>query len=451
MLRLFAERSVFEISATACSFKSRERKVFVMKRISIVLGLIMLFFALIYACGGGGGGGATPTLSFSTFQPASIVIGQPTFTGNLPNQSANPAALPAANTLNSPYGNPLVDAGKLYVPDCGNHRVLVFNSVPTTNNASASFVLGQPDMVSTGTGTAADRMSCPQTVRASNGKLFVDEYGNSRVMIFSLPSLTTNGVPAEVVVGQAGYDTPVTDCTGTTLFQPEDIAVAGGKLIVADSNHNRVLIWNSIPTTNGVPADVVLGQSSFTSCVANDTFRTGATGTASAETLNYPAGLWSDGTRLIVADSFNNRILIWSSFPASSSAPADIVLGQNDFTHRTGNDDLQSNATGTATARTFFFPYLIDSNGNQLFAVDSNNNRVLIWNSIPTANFTPADIVLGQGDFAHIAGNDDDQNNIGEATPTARTLSGPNGIHVYGTRLFVVEGNNHRLLMYEKH
>ena len=34
--------------------------------------------------------------------------------------------------------------------------------------------------------------------------------------------------------------------------------------MVADTDNNRVLIWNSIPTTNGANADLVLGQDNFT-------------------------------------------------------------------------------------------------------------------------------------------------------------------------------------------
>ncbi|MEO7523220.1 MAG: hypothetical protein ABIT58_03960 [Ferruginibacter sp.] len=38
-------------------------------------------------------------------------------------------------------------------------------------------------------------------------------------------------------------------------------------------------------------------------------------GEASAATLLYPSGVWSDGIKLIVADAWNHRVLIWNSFP----------------------------------------------------------------------------------------------------------------------------------------
>ena len=43
----------------------------------------------------------------------------------------------------------------------------------------------------------------------------------------------------------------------------------GQRLYVTDLGHNRVLIWNSIPTQNGQAADVVVGQPNMTSELDN--------------------------------------------------------------------------------------------------------------------------------------------------------------------------------------
>ena len=40
------------------------------------------------------------------------------------------------------------DATHMYVADLGQSRVLIFNTIPTTNGASADVVVGQPDFVS---------------------------------------------------------------------------------------------------------------------------------------------------------------------------------------------------------------------------------------------------------------------------------------------------------------
>jgi hypothetical protein len=69
---------------------------------------------------------------------------------------------------------------------------------------------------------------------------------------------------------------------------------------VTDYLNHRVLIWSSVPTSNGQPADLVLGQTDMASAV---------NGTA-ANLLRYPYGAHSDGTRLVVADFYNNRVLL---------------------------------------------------------------------------------------------------------------------------------------------
>ena len=51
---------------------------------------------------------------------------------------------------------------------------------------------------------------------------------------------------------------------------PQGVWIQNGKLYIADTGYNRVLIYNHIPTTNGVAADVVLGQPNFTTFVQVD-------------------------------------------------------------------------------------------------------------------------------------------------------------------------------------
>jgi DNA-binding beta-propeller fold protein YncE len=113
---------------------------------------------------------------------------------------------------------------------------------------------------------------------------------------------------------------------------PDAVVTPDGKLLVADSGHNRVLVWNQIPLTSGQPADLVLGQPDFTSCDANAPMSQGGASLVSNRSLAAPVGLWTDGTRLVVIDAGNHRALIWNSFPRSNFQPADLVLGQPDFT-----------------------------------------------------------------------------------------------------------------------
>jgi len=120
------------------------------------------------------------------------------------------------------------------------------------------------------------------------------------------------------------------------------VAIAGDTLFVADANrasftpiNNRVLLYRNL--SNSIPkpgdefarysgrcpacvgtADVVLGQPDFTK-----------TDIALTQTgLRLPTAIASDGRVLAVADTANNRVLLWRSVPATNDQPADIVLGK---------------------------------------------------------------------------------------------------------------------------
>ncbi len=73
------------------------------------------------------------------------------------------------------------------------------------------------------------------------------------------------------------------------------------------------------------------------------------------------------------------------------------------------------------------FAYIANSGDNTVSVysinlADSDNNRVLVWNSMPTVSFTPADRVLGQSDFTRNTSNNGNQDGAGDATPPGCTL-----------------------------
>jgi hypothetical protein len=95
--------------------------------------------------------------------------------------------------------------------------------------------------------------------------------------------------------------------------------------------------------------------------------------------LSGPQGvlLFSDatsptGTKLAVADTLNNRVLIWNKVPQSTAElrPPDVVLGQPGFTTTTPN-------TSGISAKTLSRPSSIASDGTYLIVGDLSNRRVL--------------------------------------------------------------------------
>lgn len=171
------------------------------------------------------------------------------------------------------------------------------------------------------------------------------------------------------------------------MLDPVGVSSDGAHLFVADTGYNRVLIWNSIPTQNGKPADVEIGQPNFVSTLANDNTDLcplASPGVYPAEcgrTLNFPSFVLSDGTRLFVADGGNDRVLIFNRIPTQNAAEADIVLGQPDefASQVTSVSSLFNpllNQSGAAVNPT---PTSLAWDGTNLYVTDPSNRRILVY------------------------------------------------------------------------
>jgi len=367
-----------------------------------------------------------PFLAFTNGQAASVVIGQPNFDSFEPNQGGSPSA----NSFNGPEDLKVVNS-RLYITDINNHRVLGFNAIPTANNTNADFVIGQDSFTTSTSGINSNQLDSPKTIAFGDNHFFIAH--NSPGRIHHWTGAPESNVNAEFVMGQSGFVTGnISVCESNTFYSTIRSQIyADGKLVASDISGNRVYIWNSIPTTSGVAPDVILGQQSTARCAANDVNDDGVSESApTASTLSRPAGVWSDGTRLVIADRNNNRVLIWNSFPTSNFQPANLVLGQPDFITAEA-PLLGENATEMSSPRSVY------SNGNQLFL--SVGERILIWDSWPTNNEQAANRVLGHADLIG------DIDNLGNNA----LLGQPQGLAVDGNKLLVVDNSNERVLIFE--
>lgn len=174
------------------------------------------------------------------------------------------------------------------------------------------------------------------------------------------------------------------------FLAPRGVCLHSGRLMVSDTGRNRVFIWHQLPEGLVQEPDVVLGQEDADSAGRN------AGGKVSAQTLQYPSGIWSDGVRLIVADAWNHRVLIWHTLPVSQGQAADVVIGQPGF------DQNEPNIAGLGaapTGRSLYWPYGVFSDGKSLWIADTGNRRVLFFETIPTVSYPHADGVIGKPDF----------------------------------------------------
>jgi hypothetical protein len=114
---------------------------------------------------------------------------------------------------------------------------------------------------------------------------------------------TANNQNADLVLGQTDFISSNYGTSNLLLNYPTGVFYDGNKLFVVDNSNYRVLIWNSLPTSNGQAADAVMGQPDFVTANENQ-------GGLSGSSLNYPTDLYSDGVRMFISDTDNNRVLI---------------------------------------------------------------------------------------------------------------------------------------------
>jgi len=377
--------------------------------------------------------------AFTSFQEAVIVLGQPDFSSGDSRQGGLGAD---ADTLDLPMG-PVAyapDEDVFFISDNGDSRVLAFNGIPDTNNVPADFVLGQPDFNSSSGATTAATYRNPQWVTTNDGKLIVTDSESRRMLVYNeIPQ--SGPVDADIVIGQPDMTSLDIRCDQRTTYTTHGHFVTpAGRLFVSDADNNRVLMWNAVPTENYAPADLVLGQPGFESCNAWDE----PGGSDDMRAFNHPVAIWSDDERLVITDNENHRVLIWNEFPQANFAEPDVILGQETFDNTAPNDVDQDGVEDSAvSASTMNLPWDVSFHGGQLFVSDYENNRVLIWNGWPQENFQPADIVIGQEDF------DANAVNAGNTEPAANTLNGPRGATIIGDRMFITDTRNSRVLIFE--
>ena len=427
----------------------------------------------------------------ANFAPADAVLGQPDFSSAQANTGGTSAV-----TLNSPSQIDS-DGKRLLVGDAVNNRVLVWDPIPNAISAPATYVIGQPSFTSdilgsgatpitVGWGASFDgdgafigsayhygfahvpsaRMNNPtpdfrpldfsqavlpytiggvgHVMRLDGGGLAVRDTNGYRVGIYKAAPKAR--APIDVAVGQPDASHvvvgPVT-ASSLTVGGRASISLGGSStgMLVPDAGY-RVLVWEKTPTYHFQPADRVIGQPGFTTLDRSVDYRG-----VGARTLAYPADVQvAPGSGdVAVADRGNNRVVLYPAAAASMASPAaSVILGQPDERGYIPNVDQKS-----ASASTMSGPSGVALDGQHLIVADTENHRVLVWNKVPTKTGTPADLVLGQSDFAGHAPNQGrgDQRPVdGFSDAFSDGFFQPVGVASDGTHLLVADRMNNRIL-----
>ena len=289
------------------------------------------------------------------------------------------------------------------------------------------------DKTSVFKGAENSPLLAPRGVFLVNGILIVADTAQNRVFIWkTLP--TEEFQEADVVLGQSAKADTGRNAQGkvnaSSLFYPSGVWSDGKQLIVADAWNHRVLLWKEMPTENGQPADVVIGQPNFEQ---NDPNVYGISHSPSAQSLNWPYGLYSDGQQLWIADTGNRRVLYYKQIPTSNFAAADGVIGKPDFEAR-DYDSMDP-----------IWPYSVKIGPKgQMAVTDTQYYRVLLWDNWENALHQKADTIIGQPSF-----ESNGQNQFGWF-PGPNTLNWCYDTCFYKEGLWVADTGNSRILWFEQ-
>lgn len=303
---------------------------------------------------------------------------------------------------------------------------------PVTNGQFADLAIGAPDLTNRTSGTTANTSKSAGGLCATTDHLWISDFANKRALQLNAPPVVFMAL-SDLALGQSSLTSNDTGPTDRLFAAPTDpfttigdVACAAAAVVASDTAANRVVIYNGIPAANGPAWNVVLGQ----------TTTTGAVAATSSSGLNAPRGVWTDGTRIVVADTGNNRVLIWSTFPTSNGKPADVVLGQTSFN--------VADAPSPPTPSSMKQPLDVFFDGERLYVSDSQNSRVMGWNGMPTQNNQPANFFVGQNSGSTGGPNA----GAGAQMPNAIGLHIPGEITVAHGSLYIVDMVNFRVVVH---
>jgi uncharacterized protein (TIGR03437 family) len=364
---------------------------------------------------------------------ADIVIGQLNFTSNL----VGGPGTGQSTGLFWPVALAVDSKGNLYVTDAGNNRILRYPTPfqQTSPILTVDLVIGQQSVSSGSYPNAGNSMASNQTLyfsysnRLSQSGLALDSSGNlwttdplnNRVLRFPAANLAAGTVQpaADMVLGQSGFTSTTVPTTTqgsaqlnvNALSDPSALAFdTAGNLYVADG-YARVLQFQS-PAVLGQPAARVLGIAQSQQSQPYPTQYTLGAVSGSGNITGWPQGVFTMGNQLYVCDTPQNRVVgydVPANWPAATttipSPPEISEIGQPGFTGQPNFTSGQINANQYQPSNSTLYSPLagaVNNVTNEIWIVDSGNNRVLVF---PAPAYASASRVLGQLDFPYNAPN----------------------------------------------
>ncbi|HTP56945.1 MAG TPA: hypothetical protein VMJ72_01560 [Candidatus Paceibacterota bacterium] len=360
-----------------------------------------------------------------------------------------------------------------------NSRLVATQVARAGFNEPATDVIGQDNFTDSGAGDLPNdhQLNTPYAtaVDTVNHRLFVADSENYRVLVFDLNPANNHldDRIADNVIGQADFharDFNIVDATHVNEVFAIVYDDVNNRLFVADRTNDRVLVFDASHITNGMAAENVIGAPDFESSGfgnGNNGFSWGS---------GYLVGLAvsddNPGTleRLFVSDQDNNRVMIFNVDPSvlipncgmSCDGPGAInELGQLD-SNDSGDlfDDYSAGVSQFQLSTPAGLAY--DAMHRRLFVNDLGNQRVMVFYVdpgflVPDCNpncdasaLAVNELGISPSNFSD-ASIDKSDNDSGAGNPNAVGFEVPEGsdtIDETGQRLFVVDRNNSRILVF---
>ena len=358
------------------------------------------------------------------------------------------------------------DEQHLFVMDAGNHRVLVFDASPDnlSSGIEAFAVIGQEDFMSRVPRTDLRKIGVgPMALDHEYDRLFVGEaFGNRMVIIDVSPETLVGALnpSAIAVLGQPDFESTEPVVSQTRLTMPRitldverqlayvpDGYPAGNRINIFDVHPDR-LQPTSQPLLDQIGHINPEGEPDFESRSAND--RTSPRYWTQARDVS----LDSVDHRLFVSDNYGHRIMIFQLDRMNRilERGARWVLGQPD-----GSTSLLRDERNASTVK---LPLAVeyDESHKRLFVADTWSDRVLVFDMTPgqVESGMEASYVLGQEDFEsydpraardRIYFGSRDGRGIYPSEARAAEMA----MDERNQRLFVTDGGNHRVLVFDVH
>jgi sugar lactone lactonase YvrE len=286
-----------------------------------------------------------------------IIAGKLGIASSNPNDANGDEGAAINATLNSPSDVIVDQAGNLYICDTGNRKIRKVN----TSDGTIQTIIGN-GLAGVNDGAASGPvLSEPRGMTLSGDTLYIADAGNHRVLeINSLSVLSPATAPFTQVQGIAGNTFAGSDgdgglATTANLNHPNDVAVSGNNIYIADTgNHKIRRVSKNAQNINIIDTFAGTGVPGYS----------GESVSASASQLNAPLSIAADSNTVYISDSGNNRL-------------RQVTIPAETMTTVAGNGQQGFNGNGTpATQFTLNAPSgVIIANGGLVF-IDTGNRQL---------------------------------------------------------------------------